>query len=241
MSQVHHDSRRHGFTIVELLVVVAIISLLIAILLPAMGKAKEQAFRASCASSERQLHFAMVAYGQDHHDIVTMSLNEADLRGYLPPKGPGTSNGSGVDLHYRGCPSKGLDEPSTGWGGRSFGTTGTVYGGWSYNVENGYLPLKFAKVRKPAITAVGGDCYTVRIVDPGQHEVNTAFKGRHRGQGLNFWFFDGHARFLLAHTPDLVTGHFPDAEWRHLPNNHGSFNVSGFPRCSYNGCFWHAY
>jgi len=182
----------------------------------------------------------MLSYSHDQKGIVTRSLNEPDLRGYLPPKGPGTSNGAGVDLHYRGCPSKGDAEPSTGWGGRSFGTTGTVHGGWSWSEENGYVPLRQSRVTRPHVTAVGGDCYTVRIVDPGQHETRTLYLGRHRGEGLSFWFFDGHVRFYLGNEPEHATQTYPDAEWHHAPGSHASFGQS-LPLCSYDGCFWHAH
>ena len=57
---------RRGFTLVELLVVVGIVSLLMAILLPALGAAREQARRTVCGSNLRQIHHAVHMYAQDH-------------------------------------------------------------------------------------------------------------------------------------------------------------------------------
>lgn len=57
---------RNGFTLVELLVVIGIIAVLIAILLPALNKARESARIVACLSNLRQLALGMNFYANDH-------------------------------------------------------------------------------------------------------------------------------------------------------------------------------
>jgi prepilin-type N-terminal cleavage/methylation domain-containing protein len=56
---------RIPFTLVELLVVIAIISILAAILLPALGKAKQVSKRISCMSNLKQIHLMIIGYSDD--------------------------------------------------------------------------------------------------------------------------------------------------------------------------------
>ena len=91
--------RTHGFTLVELLVVVAIIALLVSILLPTLNKAKEQTRRVICASNLRNCGTNLQIYAAEnnshlppHYDNdesyqsnIYVKVGEWDLREYLKP------------------------------------------------------------------------------------------------------------------------------------------------------------
>jgi prepilin-type N-terminal cleavage/methylation domain-containing protein len=59
---------RAAFTLVELLVTVTVIGILAALLLPALGRAKDKAVRTHCLSNLRQFNLGILIYGGDNHD-----------------------------------------------------------------------------------------------------------------------------------------------------------------------------
>ena len=68
--------KRSGFTIVELLVVVSIIALLVGILLPAIGKARDQARLSISRTNLRQLGQGAATYASEWQDRQVTLVNE---------------------------------------------------------------------------------------------------------------------------------------------------------------------
>jgi prepilin-type N-terminal cleavage/methylation domain-containing protein/prepilin-type processing-associated H-X9-DG protein len=62
------QNRRSAFTLIEILIVIAIICLLAAILFPVFARARESARRASCQSNLKQLGLAYTQYTQDYDE-----------------------------------------------------------------------------------------------------------------------------------------------------------------------------
>ena len=73
-----HPSRRvsgSGFTLIELLVVIAIIAILAAMLLPALGKAKQKTQGVYCMNNTKQLMLANHMYQSDNRDNFPMAMH----------------------------------------------------------------------------------------------------------------------------------------------------------------------
>ena len=124
---------RGGFTLIELLVVVSIVVMLMAILLPALGRAREQARSVVCRAHLKQWGTTLALYAQEHD-------------GWLLGRGPGADHLSllrGICIshevdpneqrRYHGVRTQGIalcptaNRTSTGHGKLGYGWEGELY------------------------------------------------------------------------------------------------------------------
>ncbi len=138
---------RSAFTLIELLVVISIVALLIAILLPALQKAREAAYASQCLSNQRQLLIGINMYATDYNQYYPVSISYVWYQGkqlgitwghalYHPPKIPINKwqkhpGGYINDRYTFMCPEmdRGLQAASKGpFSGDHWGAMETCYG-----------------------------------------------------------------------------------------------------------------
>ncbi len=176
-------SRQKGFTLVELLMVVAIVALLLSMLTPTLQRAKELTRRGICASNLRHIHVCTQVYADENRNLVPprywpwsqyhvgndYTTGEAQLAmGFLL-----LTNGQYVQPDMLFCPSDRYFSLRTNWPEDTHGGTRTWLAyccsyaqreeRYSSSGAFGLQPERFRMPFAPANWAYAGDFFTTAI------------------------------------------------------------------------------
>jgi prepilin-type N-terminal cleavage/methylation domain-containing protein/prepilin-type processing-associated H-X9-DG protein len=177
---------RKGFTLIELLVVIGIIALLIAILLPTLGAARDHANKAKCLANLRSLGQAMSLYAQAQHDKLP-NWNGALTVSY-PVGGRAfcelAANYASPRVFY--CPSDSDPEP-TAITTSEYSVENSVH--TSYEFFSMWWPGKYG----PLLMQMKGQAPLAWDLDGG--EQNPSPLQNHGTKGGNILFADGHVEW----------------------------------------------
>ncbi len=210
-----------GFTLVELLVVVAIIAILMAILLPALRAARERARSVKCMSNTRNFAQALNQYTVEFDGYMVVSQGAyamwpLELRGYLKR----------LEVYW--CPSA---AKAAQWDGVPFlcGDSGRLFSfgsnDWGFSEDKSYRTgqwqgigvaaprdrKKIAQLKNPTemIAFLDSNCIGNwdTVVDPSiDYNIGEGPGYRHM-MGANVIFVDGHSQWF--HVDYLIGGPYP--------------------------------
>ena len=168
---------KKAFTLLELLVVAVVIGVIAAMLLPALGRAREGARKAQCANNLRQIGIALYMYCDDHDDLIPIKLESAgvgdedqwhiaiapyleiDLSGLTEAER--NEKARSAEVYRCPTPQKWYDDEFERWVSRETKTIGfnmnMLLG--PYDTGSGWTsPIRLSRVNNPSQTIAIVDC-----------------------------------------------------------------------------------
>jgi prepilin-type N-terminal cleavage/methylation domain-containing protein/prepilin-type processing-associated H-X9-DG protein len=205
-----------AFTLIELLAVIAIISVLAALIFPAVGNAMRMASGASCSSNLRQIMVSLNLYLEDNKDVYPFNQPALALMpAYLAGPQVLACPGNRVSKSHNGYPVTQGVQSGYNWSYRMFYRPG--------GVDLDKSPVKTGLLRYPTIDPLVADADWVELsaapywwissyihkcwLEPGAPYAQDIWNAKRHPAGVNTLFADGHV------TP-VTAQYYTDNIWR---------------------------
>lgn len=230
-----------AFTIVELLVVIALIGILSALLLPALSSAMVHARRGTCLSNTKQIDAGVMMYAADNHDTLFPVLKSAkhfnfqEWTAYVPLVGHyvGWKGDPSPSDKLFACPAdtfhEKFPESTTEWVNESLHSRADVnYSSYIFNAGNSVFHGYPDQIKYPDMFAgvLGATLGSIRKPD------RTVLLGEWPAWGPYSWHSPIHPRQIMVNNAMDVLG-FADGHVDYLRLYSGTNNPTGHLEASF--------
>jgi prepilin-type N-terminal cleavage/methylation domain-containing protein/prepilin-type processing-associated H-X9-DG protein len=186
-----------AFTLIELLIVIAIIALLASILFPVFSRARENARRSSCLSNQKQLVLSALQYAQDYDErLVLVGVNGSPINYWFQRLQPYIKNNQILF-----CPSDTITNSGNNPGANNISYCSNFYFITDPNNASGVGPtVSLAAINNVAETVYYAETTNDRAVGSAKWQCRAAAgsstpPAAPHLEGGNFAFFDGHTKW----------------------------------------------
>lgn len=216
---------KKNFTLIELLIVIAIIAILAGMLLPALNAAREKARTISCLNNEKQVNFAFMHYLDRYNGYIPPPYCKVVKKqwwiilrdsGEIDKNFCGSSNDYKIDKKLLACPN--MPKIEAGW--FNYAMNQTLPGRWNYikynSLKGSYSTRMLISDGTRSLAEKNGVGASETWRTAASQSNGRSWTTAHGGKTTNILFGDGHAETVssskitwVANEKDVKSTDFP--------------------------------